>query len=339
MALGGAIGAGCRHLVNLGALRLLRPELSGRDADGQRRRRTADGASRRLFRAALCRRRAEPAAVPRPPASSAASPPSPPSRSMPCCSGSAGEIVAALAYVAALGRPFDRSARRSASSSCGRSHEGRRDADGRPPTRPASGSTAGSSCTFRASASGICRSSSAPARCGSTARASRPRRGSRPARRSACRRSPTRDSARGAPAPLGKAGDREALQAAILHEDADVIVLNKPYGLAVQGGSGVTRHVDQMLESLHRPARAEAAARASARPRHRRRARRRPHAHAPRPSSARRSRRARRESSTGRWSPACRGRRTGASPPSSRARRRRSACASPSMARAAPTMR
>jgi 23S rRNA pseudouridine955/2504/2580 synthase len=29
-----------------------------------------------------------------------------------------------------------------------------------------------------------------------------------------------------------------------------VIVLNKPFGLAVQGGSGLTRHVDQMLESF-----------------------------------------------------------------------------------------
>jgi 23S rRNA pseudouridine955/2504/2580 synthase len=50
--------------------------------------------------------------------------------------------------------------------------------------------------------------------------------------------------------PFKRAGDREALEAAILHEDADVIVLNKPYGLAVQGGSGLTRHLDQMLESL-----------------------------------------------------------------------------------------
>jgi 23S rRNA pseudouridine955/2504/2580 synthase len=50
--------------------------------------------------------------------------------------------------------------------------------------------------------------------------------------------------------PLRKAGDREALEAAILYEDAEVIVLNKPFGLAVQGGSGLTRHVDQMLESF-----------------------------------------------------------------------------------------
>ena len=35
-----------------------------------------------------------------------------------------------------------------------------------------------------------------------------------------------------------------------LFEDRDVIVLNKPYGLAVQGGSGTKRHIDGMLEAL-----------------------------------------------------------------------------------------
>ncbi|MBR0937180.1 RluA family pseudouridine synthase [Bradyrhizobium jicamae] len=35
-----------------------------------------------------------------------------------------------------------------------------------------------------------------------------------------------------------------------LYEDDDVLVLNKPAGLAVQGGSGMTRHVDQMLEVM-----------------------------------------------------------------------------------------
>jgi 23S rRNA pseudouridine955/2504/2580 synthase len=39
----------------------------------------------------------------------------------------------------------------------------------------------------------------------------------------------------------------------ILYEDADVMVLNKPAGLAVQGGSGTTRHVDQMLEVMRDP--------------------------------------------------------------------------------------
>ena len=44
--------------------------------------------------------------------------------------------------------------------------------------------------------------------------------------------------------------DRRALGDMILFEDRDLIVLNKPFGLAVQGGSGTTRHVDGMLESL-----------------------------------------------------------------------------------------
>ena len=36
----------------------------------------------------------------------------------------------------------------------------------------------------------------------------------------------------------------------VLYEDRDVLVLNKPMGLAVQGGSGTSRHVDGMLEAL-----------------------------------------------------------------------------------------
>lgn len=42
----------------------------------------------------------------------------------------------------------------------------------------------------------------------------------------------------------------EDLRKMILFEDADVMVLNKPAGLAVQGGSGMTKHVDQMLEVM-----------------------------------------------------------------------------------------
>lgn len=41
-----------------------------------------------------------------------------------------------------------------------------------------------------------------------------------------------------------------ALKDMILFEDDDVMVLNKPAGLAVQGGSGTTRHVDGMLEVM-----------------------------------------------------------------------------------------
>jgi len=44
--------------------------------------------------------------------------------------------------------------------------------------------------------------------------------------------------------------DAAAIRAMILFEDRDVIVLNKPYGLAVQGGSGTKRHIDGMLEAL-----------------------------------------------------------------------------------------
>jgi len=40
------------------------------------------------------------------------------------------------------------------------------------------------------------------------------------------------------------------LKSITLYEDDDVLVLNKPMGLAVQGGSGTTRHLDGMLEVL-----------------------------------------------------------------------------------------
>jgi 23S rRNA pseudouridine955/2504/2580 synthase len=44
--------------------------------------------------------------------------------------------------------------------------------------------------------------------------------------------------------------DRAFLKSLTLYEDADVLVFNKPMGLAVQGGSGTVRHVDGMLEAL-----------------------------------------------------------------------------------------
>lgn len=43
--------------------------------------------------------------------------------------------------------------------------------------------------------------------------------------------------------------DGEALAQMLLHEDEKVLVFNKPAGLAVQGGSGVARSVDGMLEA------------------------------------------------------------------------------------------
>jgi len=44
--------------------------------------------------------------------------------------------------------------------------------------------------------------------------------------------------------------DADLIQACVLHKDDHVIILNKPAGLAVQGGSGTTRHVDGMLDAL-----------------------------------------------------------------------------------------
>ncbi len=47
--------------------------------------------------------------------------------------------------------------------------------------------------------------------------------------------------------------DGDTLRAMTLYEDKDVLVLNKPMGLAVQGGSGTKRHVDGMLDALRDP--------------------------------------------------------------------------------------
>jgi 23S rRNA pseudouridine955/2504/2580 synthase len=46
---------------------------------------------------------------------------------------------------------------------------------------------------------------------------------------------------------------RAFLKSITLYEDADVLVLNKPMGLAVQGGSGTVRHLDGLLEVLQEP--------------------------------------------------------------------------------------
>ncbi|MBO7257345.1 MAG: RluA family pseudouridine synthase, partial [Alphaproteobacteria bacterium] len=42
----------------------------------------------------------------------------------------------------------------------------------------------------------------------------------------------------------------EFMQSLVIHKDDDVIVLNKPSGIAVQGGSGQARHIDSMLDAL-----------------------------------------------------------------------------------------
>ena len=52
------------------------------------------------------------------------------------------------------------------------------------------------------------------------------------------------------PRPQPRVEDRQLLQDLILYMDKSVIVLNKPAGLATQGGSGLTRHIDGMLDQL-----------------------------------------------------------------------------------------
>jgi 23S rRNA pseudouridine955/2504/2580 synthase len=50
-----------------------------------------------------------------------------------------------------------------------------------------------------------------------------------------------------------EAQTREYLRSITLYEDDDVLVINKPIGLAVQGGSGTPRHIDGMLDALRDP--------------------------------------------------------------------------------------
>jgi 23S rRNA pseudouridine955/2504/2580 synthase len=51
-------------------------------------------------------------------------------------------------------------------------------------------------------------------------------------------------------APLVSERDTAEIQSLVIHRDDWVIALNKPPGLAVQGGSGTERHVDGMLDAL-----------------------------------------------------------------------------------------
>ena len=55
----------------------------------------------------------------------------------------------------------------------------------------------------------------------------------------------------GLQAPPGVSkGDRDAIEKMIIYEDETVLVLNKPFGLAVQGGTGTKKHIDGMLEGM-----------------------------------------------------------------------------------------
>lgn len=55
------------------------------------------------------------------------------------------------------------------------------------------------------------------------------------------------------PAPVKRpipAKDAEALRASVLYRDEEVLIVNKPSGLAVQGGTGIDKSVDSMLDEL-----------------------------------------------------------------------------------------
>jgi 23S rRNA pseudouridine955/2504/2580 synthase len=52
------------------------------------------------------------------------------------------------------------------------------------------------------------------------------------------------------PTPEIPERDVRALRAAVLYQDDDVLAINKPAGLAVQGGTGLDHHLDAMLDAL-----------------------------------------------------------------------------------------
>ncbi|MBD5389012.1 RluA family pseudouridine synthase [bacterium] len=45
--------------------------------------------------------------------------------------------------------------------------------------------------------------------------------------------------------------DLEALRQCIIHDDDDIVVFNKPAGLAVQGGTGIRKSVDKMAAAMY----------------------------------------------------------------------------------------
>lgn len=63
---------------------------------------------------------------------------------------------------------------------------------------------------------------------------------------------PEHDPVRPAPKRIDAVHDEtaELLRRAVLYRDRDVLAINKPAGLAVQGGTGTTRHVDGALDGL-----------------------------------------------------------------------------------------
>ena len=61
---------------------------------------------------------------------------------------------------------------------------------------------------------------------------------------------PLPDPAERPPPGMLSKKDEEFVRSLVIHRDDDVIVLNKPAGLAVQGGPKTTRHLDALLDGL-----------------------------------------------------------------------------------------
>jgi len=61
---------------------------------------------------------------------------------------------------------------------------------------------------------------------------------------------PEEDAPRPPPQPKVSDADAKLIRDAVIWKDDHIIALNKPPGLATQGGSGQTRHVDGLAEAL-----------------------------------------------------------------------------------------
>ncbi len=63
-------------------------------------------------------------------------------------------------------------------------------------------------------------------------------------------REPAKDRVGDAATAKTNKTDRDFIERMILYEDEHVVVLNKPFGIAVQGGTGTTRHIDGILAGM-----------------------------------------------------------------------------------------
>lgn len=61
---------------------------------------------------------------------------------------------------------------------------------------------------------------------------------------------PVKERARPDEKPALSEEDADLIRSLVIFDDGDVIALNKPHGLAVQGGTNTRRHVDGMLDAL-----------------------------------------------------------------------------------------